>query len=89
MLCVKLGSELLQRGTAFEEPFNGTPFLILPSNSLALRLVKNENVLAFGSWRMDSQLIFYLESIPQSICCDLVFFKNVITNISSRISQFI
>lgn len=87
MLCVKLGSELLQRGTAFEEPFNGTPFLILPSNSFAFR--KNENVLAFGSWRMDSQLTFYLESIPQSICCDLAFFKNVITNISSRISQFI
>lgn len=45
--------------------------------------------MTFDSQRLDSQHVFYLDSIPQSICCDLVFLKNMIINISSCISQFI
>lgn len=74
MLCVKLGSELLQRGTAFEEPFNGTPVLILPSNSFAFR----KKWKCTGFWLLENGFPTYILSrfySPEHLLWSCVFQK--------------
>jgi len=55
---MKLRSELVQRGTAFEEPFSGTHFLILPSNSFALR----KKLKCTGIWLLENGFPTYILS---------------------------